>query len=135
MHITAEQFIKTAFGVSLGIIEQIDGTKVSAANALAAFLAAPCLVSEGLINRAETELSKRSDFKLLMDHAIEVNDERPNFIDYLDTLDLDTVQRINAAGQSFFTALVQDEQVIPMESIEKERLCALMRASLKTTLN
>jgi hypothetical protein len=70
-----------------------------------------------------------------MDHAIEVNDERPNFIDYLDTLDLDTVQRINAAGQSFFTALVQDEQVIPMESIEKERLCALMRASLKTTLN
>ena len=135
MNITGEQFIKTAFGVSLGVIEQVDGTTVSAANALAAFLAGPHLVAEGIINRAETELSKREDFKLLMHHAIEADEENPNFIEYLATLDLDTVSKINYAGQTFFTALIEDNQAIPMEKIEKDRLCALMREDFGKNLN
>jgi hypothetical protein len=124
-------YIKTIFGVATGKIRSAYGLDHAVANSIAAFEIGPQLISDGLLRQPKLNYSDRDDFALLADFACKVDgpEEAMTLAQSLSEADKELLVH-NA--ESFFTDLINDDDVIPMTKAEKKKLFIKMLEGRKT---
>jgi len=105
---------------------QVEGIDMTAANTLAAFLVFPELIAEGKISRPAADFTERDDFAVLYEHVDQLDND-DNFLEYVREAGAEEAKNIAEAGRTFFNALINDKQAIPMDAAEKAKLVKLLR--------
>ena len=113
--------LRTIFGLASGRIRNDYGDVIAVANAIAAFSSVVDAVDSGDFNVAERDYTGTSAFQLLLDLS-DVEDP----VQYANSLSAESLDMIANAAESFFSEIVYDEAMLPMQMSERRALLQSM---------